>query len=58
MTGAIYDDTPAYPEVRRITRGPTAGEQRALRDLMRAMTGATIDIERERRLEDRERRGA
>jgi hypothetical protein len=38
-----------------ITREPNPGEERAIRDLMRAITGATIDIARERRLEDRRR---
>ena len=57
MSGLIYDDFPNRPE-RPVKRGPTPSEERALRDLLRAMTGATIDIARERRLEDRERRGA
>jgi hypothetical protein len=54
MSGLIYEHRPPYPVERRIERGPTAGEQRALRDLYRAMVGATKDIERERRLEDRD----
>lgn len=58
MTGAIYDDNPAYPVARRITRGPTEKEAEAIADLIRAVRGAAIDIARERRLEDRERRGA
>lgn len=56
MTGLIYDDNPAYPVARRITRPPTPGEERALVDLVKAVRKAAIDIARERQLEDREKR--
>jgi hypothetical protein len=55
---AIYDPQPPYPEERRIERGPRADEERALRDLLRAMTGATLDIARERRAEEQQQRRA
>ncbi len=54
---AIYDPTPPYPEERRIKRGPRPDEERAIRDLLRALTGATMDIARERRAEDQRRAG-
>ena len=52
MSGAIFDDTPAYPIERRIKRGPRPAEERAIRDLLKAMTRATEDVARERRLEE------
>jgi len=36
-----------------IKRDPKPDEERALRDLLRAMTRATLDIARERRAEER-----
>jgi len=51
---AIYG--PGYGRT-PIEREPTPAEERALRDLFRAMTGATLDIARERRAEEQRRAG-
>jgi len=53
MTGpAIYG--PGYGRT-PIKRDPRPNEERALHALYRAMTGATMDIERERRAEEQQR---
>jgi hypothetical protein len=41
-----------------IKRDPRPDEERAIRDLLRAMTGATLDIARERRAEEQQRERA
>ena len=57
MSGAIYDDTPAYPVARRITRGPNPDEERALRDLVKAVRRAAAQVIAEQeRDEQHERR--
>ncbi len=50
---AIYG--PGYGRT-PIEREPKPDEERAIRDLLLAMTGATLDIARERRLEEQQRR--
>ena len=57
MTGpAIYDEH----DRERTTRGPTADEERALRDLVKAVRRAAAQViaEQEREEQNRMRRGA
>jgi len=56
---AIYDPNPRYPVERCITRGPKPDEERALRDLVKAVRRAAAQIitEQEREEQQRERAG-
>ena len=56
MTGTIYDDTPSYPIERRIKRDPKPDEERALRDLVKAVRRAAAQIAEQEREEQHERR--
>ena len=56
MTGTIYDDTPAYPIERRIKRGPRADEERALRDLVKAVRRAAAQVIAEQEREEQHER--
>ena len=53
---AIYDDTPAYPVERRITRGPKPDEERALRDLVKAVRRAAAQVIAEQEREEQQGR--
>ena len=53
MSGTIYDDTPAYPIERRIKRRPRPDEERALRDLVKAVRRAAAQVIAEQEREER-----